>query len=268
MVLALVVLPGVPNGGHGQLRVLHAVRLGGALAQSSPVVADDGGVAKVGINSVVARGVCDCDVDVVHPRHALGDHDLLLLGGVHVSLAPHDELGAFHGAVSPNLGVVAVVADDERHLDSFGAGGDVRAVSRVPSLDGAPGEDLAVLLDNLALVVDEHQRVVRLLLRVLVALAREGEDSPDFGLFARGTEHVRLGPRDVDGGGEHLIAIVHDALRAVLGEDDEVHSGKALLHALDLGTNRLDIGMDVIDCVQTRHLVLTSAQPFNHRELT
>src|SRR5690606_28409110 len=122
--------------------VLHAVLFLAALAEGAAVEADDGGVAEVGVDAVEAGGVGDGHVDVVHPGHGLGDEDLLVLGGVHVALAAHDELGAAHGAVAPDLGVVAVVADDEAHLQAFGALGDVGAVARVPALDRAPGHDL------------------------------------------------------------------------------------------------------------------------------
>ena len=46
--------------------------------------------------------------------------------------------------------------------------GRVRVRVSAPALDGAPREDLAVLLDDLSLVVDEHERVVRVLARVLL----------------------------------------------------------------------------------------------------
>lgn len=89
---------------------------------------------------------------------------LLLLGGVHVPLAADDQLGALHRAVAPDLGVVAVVADDERDLEPlradahlpcqrhlgctsgtprilspFGADAHVRRVARVPG-EGMQGQ--------------------------------------------------------------------------------------------------------------------------------
>src|SRR5256885_12625295 len=58
------------------------------------------------------------------PRSTLFPYTTLfrsLLGRVHVALAAHDELGAAHGAVAPDLGVVAVVADDrsEEHTSEL-----------------------------------------------------------------------------------------------------------------------------------------------------
>ena len=58
-------------------------------------------------------------IAIASPGHAFGHHDLLLLRRVHVSLAPHHELGAFHRAVSPDFRVVAIVAYDEAHLDTL-----------------------------------------------------------------------------------------------------------------------------------------------------
>ena len=45
--------------------------------------------------------------------------------------------------------------------------------ARVPALDQAPRQDLAVFLCDLAAVVDEHERVVRVLLRVVLVLLAE-----------------------------------------------------------------------------------------------
>src|SRR5256885_14950071 len=70
------------------------------------------------------------------PRSTLFPYTTLfrsLLGRVHVALAAHDELGAAHGAVAPDLGVVAVVADDEADLQALGAFAHIGAVARVPA---------------------------------------------------------------------------------------------------------------------------------------
>ena len=180
--------------------------------------------------------------------------------GVHVALAADDELGALHRAVAPDLGVVAVVADDERHLEPLRPVGDVRLPARVPPLDRAPRQDLAVLLDDLALVVDQHERVVRILLRVVFVLfARQAEDAPRLRLLARRAERVGLGPRDRRRRREHLGLVVHDALRRVLREDDQVHAGQPLLRADDEVADPLDILHHVLLRVEPRHLVLEDA---------
>src|SRR2546425_6932425 len=103
-------------------------------------------MSKVGINTVPAAGVRHGDINVVHPGHALGHHHLLLLGRVHVALAADDQLGPAHGAVAPDLGIVAVVADDQADLEPFGTVRHIGAVAGIPALDGAPRHDLAVLL--------------------------------------------------------------------------------------------------------------------------
>src|SRR5262249_13867248 len=151
----------IPDQTLGHRRVLHAVFLLAALTERSAVEADDGRVTEVGIDAIEAGSVGHGDVNVVHPGHALGDHDLLFLGGVHVALATDDELGPAHGAVAPDFRIIAVVADDQADLEPLGPVGNVRAVAGIPALDGAPGHDLAVLLHDLALIVHQDQGVVR-----------------------------------------------------------------------------------------------------------
>ena len=74
-------------------------------------------------------------IDIVHPSHALGHKDLLLLGRIHVTLATHNELGALHGAVPPDLRVVAIIADNQRDLEAFRSLCHISLAAGVPALD-------------------------------------------------------------------------------------------------------------------------------------
>src|SRR6202040_3704231 len=123
-----------------------------AFAQRAAIEADDRGVAEVGIDAVEARGIRDRDIDVVGPRHGLGHQHLLILGGIHVALAANDQLGALHGAIAPDFRIVAVVADDQRHLHALRAFGNIGAVAGIPAFDRHPRHDLAVFLDHFTLV--------------------------------------------------------------------------------------------------------------------
>src|SRR6266700_3846867 len=179
-----------------QLRVLDAVLFLPALTERAAVEADDRGVTEVGIDAVKAGGVGDRDIDVVGPGHRLGNHDLLFLGWIHVALAAHDQLGALHGAVAPDLRKIAVVADDQADLHALRTVGDIGAIAGIPAFDRHPRHDLAILLHDLTLVVHQDQSVVgRLVRMLLVALAGQREHAPhlrlaaglgkDRGLFAR-----------------------------------------------------------------------------------
>jgi hypothetical protein len=214
-------------------------------------------VAEVRVHAVEAGRVGHRHVGVVHEGHGLRDQDLLLLGRVHVALAADDEFGAAHRAVAPDLGVVAVVADDQADLHALGAVAHVGAVARVPALDGHPRHDLAVLLDDLALVVHEDQRVVGRLVRVLLmALAGQREHAPHVGAAAGVGKDGGLVAGHGGGGVVHLLGVVHDPVRGVFGEDHQVHARQALLHAdqhlADLAGVVQHLGLGV----QAGHLVV------------
>ncbi len=81
VVLGLVVLAGVSNGGDRQLCVLDAVLLLTCLAECAAVEPDDRRVAEIRIHSVESGGVRYGDVAVVRPRHGLRHEDLLVLRG-------------------------------------------------------------------------------------------------------------------------------------------------------------------------------------------
>ena len=257
VVLRLAGAARVADQGLRELRVLDAVLLLAAFAQRAAVEADDRGVAEVGIDAVEAGGIGDRDIDVVGPGHRLGDQDLLFLGRIHVALAAHDQLGALHGAVAPDLRKVAVVADDQADLQALRAVGDIGAVAGIPAFDRHPRHDLAVLLDDLALVVHQDQGVVRRLVRMLlVALAGQREHAPDLGLAAGFGEDLGLLARHRAGGLVHLLGVVHDAVRGIFREDHQIHARQAELHADqhvgDLAGVVEHLGLGV----QARHLVV------------
>ncbi len=257
MVLRLHVLARVANQAGGELRVLHAHVFLAAFAQRAAVKANDGGMAEIGVDAVEAGGIGHRHVDVVHPRHGLGHHDLLVLGGVHIALAAHDQFGAAHGAIAPDLRIIAVVADDEADLQAFGTFRYIGAVARVPALYRHPRHDLAVLLHDLALVVHQDERVVRRLVRMLfMALSRQREHAPHVGLAAGIGEHRGLFARNRRRGFVHFLGVVHDAVGGVLGENDQVHSGQAALHAHDHVGDLAGVLHHLRSGMQPRHLVV------------
>ena len=114
--------------------------------------------------------------------------------------------------------------------------------SRIWHLNRAPRNDLAVFLHDLSLVINKHERVVRVLLRVLlVPLPGEREDASHADLFADGAEFVRLRTWDGACRLHHLRLVVHDALRRVLRENDEVHARQAHLAAAHHVADALDV---------------------------
>mmetsp|Transcript_4567 Transcript_4567/g.13562 ORF Transcript_4567/g.13562 Transcript_4567/m.13562 type:complete len:391 (+) Transcript_4567:301-1473(+) len=257
VVLALVIGAAVTDRADRELSILHAILLFATLAERAAVVPNDRAVPKVAVDPIVTGGVGHRDVDVVHPGHGLGGDDLLLLRGVHVALAAHDELGAPHGAVAPDLRVVAVVADDEADLEALGTVADIGLVPGVPAFDGAPRHNLAVFLHDIPLVIDQDERVVRHLLWVFfVALACKAEDSPDLRLLAGRAEHGGLIAGDFRRGGKHLPLVVHDAMCGVLREYDQVESREAGLCSLDKLTYALAVLRHILLGVQAGHPVL------------
>src|SRR5690606_19651101 len=234
VVLRLVVGARVANLRDRQLGVLDAHLLLAAFAEGTAVEADDRGMPEVAVDATEAGGIGHRHVAVVGPGHALGHQHLLVLGRVHVALAAHDQLGALHRAVAPDFRVVAVVADDQAELQALGTFADVGAVARVPALDGAPGDALAVLLADLALVVDQYQGVVgRLVRMLLVALAGQREDPPGLRLATGGGEDRGFLAGNGGGGRHHLVGVVHDPHGAVFREHHQIHAGQTDLHALD-----------------------------------
>src|SRR5258708_6750023 len=114
MIFGLSVLARVADQHLGKLRVLNAVLFLAAFAEPAAVEADDRRGTEVRIDTVEAGSVRDRDVTIVGPRHRLRHHHLLVLGRIHIALAAHDQLGPLHRAVAPYLGIIAVIADDQR----------------------------------------------------------------------------------------------------------------------------------------------------------
>jgi len=69
-------------------------------------------------------------------------------------------------------------------------------------------------------------------------------------------EYVGFLAGDGCGGFVHLLGVVHDAVGAVLGEDHQVHTGQALLHADHHVGDLACIGQYFGLGVQARHLVV------------
>ena len=257
MVVRLAVLAEVANERHRELGVVDPVLLRAAFAERAAVEADDRGMAEVAVDAVEAGRVRHRHIGVVGPGHGFRHHHLLLLGRIHVALAAHDELRAAHRAVAPDLRIVAVVADDQADLEALRPLGDVGAVARIPALDRHPRHDLAVLLNDLALVVHQDQRVVRRLVRVLLmTLAGQRKHAPALRFPAGVREDLGLLARDRGGGVVHLLGVVHDPVGRIFGEDHEVHAGQARLHAHHHVGDRLGVLKHLGLGVQPGHLVV------------
>ncbi len=249
-------LAGVADQELRELRILNAHLLRAGLAERPAVEADQGRMAEIRVDAVEARGVGDRHVAVVGPGHGFRHGDLLLLRRVHVALAADDQLGALHGAIAPDLRVVAVIADDEAHLHALRAFGHVGAVARIPAFDRHPRHDLAVLLHDLALVVHQDQGVVgRLVGMLFVLLAGQREHAPDLGLAAGLGEDLGLVARDGRGRRVHLLRVVHDAVGRIFREDHQVHAGQAGLHADHHVGDLLGVGDHLGLRVQPWHLI-------------
>src|SRR5450830_711111 len=209
VVLRLPVAARITDGADRQLGILNAHFLGLAFAQRAPVEADNRRMAEIGIHAVKTGGIGDGNVDVIHPCHRLGDQHLLILGGVHVALATHDQFGALHGAVAPDFRIIAIVADDQTDFESLGSIADISGVAGIPAFDRRPGHDLAILLHNLALVVDQDQRVVRRLARMFfMTLAGQRKHAPDVGNATGLGKYAGLFARYGGGSIVHFLLVI------------------------------------------------------------
>ena len=185
-------------------------------------------MAEVRVHEIAARHVGDGEVREVLPRPDLRDHALLVLRGIHVALDADHQLRALHDGVADDLGVVAVVTDDRPDLQALGSVDHHGFVTRVPRLHRDPRQDLVVVEHDLALVVDEEERVERCPLRVV--LAGDREHAPDFVLATRVREDRRLRARHRCRQILPLGGV--EALGRVLRKDHEVESRIAALAAL------------------------------------
>src|SRR3984957_20958023 len=257
VVLRLAVAARIADQALRELSILDAVLLLTSLAEGATVKADNRRVTEVGIDAVKAGGIGDRDINIVGPGHRLGDQDLLFLGWIHVTLTAHDQLVTLHGTVAPDFRKVAVVANDQTDLHALRTFGNIGAIAGIPAFDRYPWHDLAVFLDDLALVVHQDQGVVRCLVRMLlVAFAGEREHAPDLGLAARFRENLGLGTRDRRRGLVHLFRVIHDALGGIFREDHQVHARQSNLHANQHLGNLAGVVEPLGLGVQSRHLVV------------
>src|ERR1700691_5187232 len=164
MVFGLAILACIADQHFGELGVVDAVFFLAGLAERAAVKADDRRMTEIGIDAIETGGIGHGHIDVVGPRHRFRHHHLLILGRIHVALAADDQLGPLHGAVAPDLGIIAVITDDERYLEPLGSVGNVGAIAGIPALDRHAGHDLAIFLHYLVLVVHQDEGVVGCLL--------------------------------------------------------------------------------------------------------
>ena len=91
---------------------------------------------------------------------------------------------------------------------------------------GHQGNDLAVLLDDLAVVVDQHQGVVRRLARMLLVPFAGEENTPQTLALRQARENISVSSPGIATAVSIISAgSLHDALQAVLGEHHQVHAG-------------------------------------------
>ena len=62
--------------------------------------------------------------------------------------------------------VLTIVTDDQRNLETFRALDNTNAVTWRPAFNRSPRQDLTILLNNVTLVIDQDQSIVRVLLGV------------------------------------------------------------------------------------------------------
>ena len=133
----------------------------------------------------------------------------------------------------------------------------MRLIFRIPALDRHPGHDLAVFLNDLALVVHQDQRVVGRLVGVLfMALAGQREHTPHTRLLAGLGENFGLLARDSGSGLVHLLLVIHDAVRGIFREDHQIHAGQAALHTFHHVGDLAGISEHFLTRMQPRHLVV------------
>jgi len=79
-----------------------------------------------------------------------------------------------------------------------------------------------------------------------VLFPRETEHAPNAGFSTSFGEKIRLGTRYGCGRRHTLVFVIHDAHRAVLRENNQVHTGKTLLGSNDKVTNLSGILQDFL----------------------
>ena len=135
-------------------------------------------------------------------------------------MAANNEFRAFHGTVTPDFWVIAIVTDNHADFETLRPLGHVGGVTWIPAFDGTPGDALAIFLYNFPLVVDQDQCVVGRFFWVgLMALTRQGKDSPCICLDAGLRKYGGFVTRNSGSSRHHFIWIVHDPHRAVFGKN-------------------------------------------------
>src|SRR6266849_136844 len=257
VVLRLHVAPGVAYQRHRELGVLYAVLFLATFPQRAAIKADDRGVTEIGVDAIEARRIGDGHIDIVRPCHRLRHHYLLILRRIHVALTADNQLRTPHRAVAPDLREVAVVTDDQADLHALRAVGYVGAIAGVPALDWHPRHDLAILLNHLALVVHQDQRVVRRLVRMLfMALAGERKNAPDFRLAAGFRKNFRLLSRYDRRRVVHLLGVVHDPVGRIFRENHQIHSRQAGFHSDHHIGDLFGVSQHLRLGVEARHFVV------------
>ena len=136
---------------------------------------------------------------------------------------PDNELCSLHCAVAPDFRVVFIVADDHADFHPLWAFTDNCAeITGSPPFNRGPREQLAVLLNDLALRVDEHQRIVRVLLGMLLVLfSRDTKDAPNSSLLACFAKEISDRSRHRLGSVEHLLAVVLERMEQQTNKRNE-----------------------------------------------
>ncbi len=154
--------------------------------------------------------------------------------------ADHD-LGALVGALPRHLREHAVMADDQRdpgalrpldHRDADVAG--------LPRLDRNPGMKLAVIKLELAAIVDDQARIVRIAVGVEL---HDGEAAPDPVVDARLLEGCDL--RAVEPAHDLRIGVHGEAVQRVLREHHQVHGAEIAPRLADHGDDLVGLSRQV-----------------------
>lgn len=90
----------------------------------------------------------------------------------------------------------------------------------------------------------------------LVLFSGQTKHTPYFRLLAGLTKHICERAGNIARSFEHLITIIHNAHRRVLGKDYKIHSRKTDFRSLHNITYLFCIGNDFFSCVQAWHRVL------------
>ena len=144
------------------------------------------------------------------------------------------------------------MADADRKLGAARTFADRHAeVSRIPGLDGVPGEELAVFEDDVSRRVDDDCGVVGILVRIGIAL-HDGKDAVDAGLLAGFREGIGLRSGNIaeEFVGQPLGGI--QSLRAVLREHDELDARIASFGCMDRAHDARDLAVDIFPAVDDR----------------